>query len=196
MLSKQPRSEIYETTKNAIDECLKQFNGLTNSLNEVCNQASLLGRSLTALEDMTFPENVGDEQVKKFSTRKLKYSAPLNDALDTFSKWELRKLFIIPKLTDTLFDSQNSDHVLGENQEWSNWQLRQLYHPSNFTNRRWNQSCSWTQQVGQSIPLISFHLNTSTLQSNHQRVPRVLLQPLQSFHNLGSRVDGEVLDLQ
>lgn len=100
MPSKQQTPEFYETTKSAIDDCLKQFNGLTNSLNEVSNQASLLGRSLQVLEDMTAPYNIGDEQVKKNPTRKFKYSAPLNDALDTFSKWELRKLFTILKLKE------------------------------------------------------------------------------------------------
>lgn len=83
---KDSKTEIYENTKAAINDCLKQFNSLTNSLNDVCNQASLLGKSLQSLEEFTIPEIVGDEQVKKVPSRKFKYSAPLTDALDTFSK--------------------------------------------------------------------------------------------------------------
>lgn len=76
----------YDNTDSAINDCLKQFNDLTTALNDVCNLANNLGRSLEALEYMTIPEIIAGEQVKKTPTPKFKHGAALSDSLDTFSK--------------------------------------------------------------------------------------------------------------
>lgn len=80
------KHDIYDNTKFAINECLKQFNDFTNCINEVCNQASLFGRSLQSLEDIALPEIVGAQQLKLTQSRQFKNSAYLMDSLDTFSK--------------------------------------------------------------------------------------------------------------
>lgn len=80
------KRDIYESTKFTINESLNQFNDFANSINEVCNQASLIARSLQSLGDMVIPELIGMEQVKKAPPRKFKNSAHLMDSLDTFSK--------------------------------------------------------------------------------------------------------------
>lgn len=78
--------DIYESRKLVIDESLKHFSELTQALDEVCNQASLVGRSLHALEDLVIPEIIGKDQIKKVPSQKFKTSAHLMDTLDTFSK--------------------------------------------------------------------------------------------------------------
>jgi hypothetical protein len=77
---------IFSNTTNSINECLKQFNDFTFAINEVCNQASMFGRSLQSLEDLTIPEIIGGEQAKKTPSKKFKSGAHLTDSLDTFSK--------------------------------------------------------------------------------------------------------------
>lgn len=95
MASNFPKSsrkpvDIYAETTNAINESLKQFNDFTAAINEVCKQASIFGRSLQSLEDITVPEVVGGEQaqiqLKKPSSQKFTNSAHLSDSLVTFSK--------------------------------------------------------------------------------------------------------------
>lgn len=76
----------YDNTKFAITECLKQFSEFTNAINEVCNHASVFGRTLQSLEEMTVPEIIGNQQVQKIPSSKIKSSALLLDSLDTFSK--------------------------------------------------------------------------------------------------------------
>lgn len=78
--------DVYDNKKFAINECLKQFNDLTNALNEVCNQANMFGRCLQSLEELTMPEIVGQKRVKKIYSAKFNRSAHLVDSLDTFSK--------------------------------------------------------------------------------------------------------------
>lgn len=81
------KHDIYENTKFSINECLKQFNEFTNCLNEVCNQASLLGRSLQSLDDIVIPEVIGATQTKLLNrSKRFESSAYLMDALDAFSK--------------------------------------------------------------------------------------------------------------
>lgn len=55
----QQKSNVYETTKFAINECIKQLNEFTNSLNEVCNRANLVALSLQSLENVVSPEVIG-----------------------------------------------------------------------------------------------------------------------------------------
>lgn len=52
-------SGTYEGTKHAINECIKQLNEFTNSVNEVCNRANLFVHSLQALENVASPEVIG-----------------------------------------------------------------------------------------------------------------------------------------
>lgn len=81
------KHDIYETTKISINECLKQFCDFTNCINEVCNQASLIVRSLQSLEKVVIPEVVGTHQPPELNpSTKFHNSAYLMDSLDTFSK--------------------------------------------------------------------------------------------------------------
>lgn len=79
--------DIYQNTKLAIDESLKQFSDFSKLIEEVCNQARLIGRSLQSLEDVVVPEIIGQKQVRKVSSRKFKNNALLMDSLDTFSMY-------------------------------------------------------------------------------------------------------------
>lgn len=88
----------YENTKFAINECLKQFSEFTNAINEVCNQASVFGRSLQSLEEMSAPEIIGSQQVQLIPLNKFKNTPLLLDSLDTFCKWAS-----INHLTDFFF---------------------------------------------------------------------------------------------
>lgn len=56
---KSSGNNVYESTKLAINECIKQLNEFTNSLNETCNRANLLAHSLQSLENVATPEVVG-----------------------------------------------------------------------------------------------------------------------------------------
>lgn len=80
------KTNIYANTKAAISLALKQFHDFTNALNEVCNQASVLGRSLQSLNELSNPEIIGGEQLQKEPTRRFKSGAHLMDSLDTFAK--------------------------------------------------------------------------------------------------------------
>jgi hypothetical protein len=87
MASSSSKYPSYQSTKLAISECLKQFNDFTNCMNEVCNQANLLGRSLQSLEELAMPELIGRDQVTMKSQPNIfKKSTHLADSLDTFSK--------------------------------------------------------------------------------------------------------------
>ncbi|CRK86659.1 CLUMA_CG000495, isoform A [Clunio marinus] len=82
----ETKSQNFVNTTNAVETCLKQFDEFTNSLNEVCNQASLLSRSLKSLEEFVMPEIIGRENVEKMPSSNFKSSEHLMDSLVTFSK--------------------------------------------------------------------------------------------------------------
>lgn len=62
---KSSGNNVYESTKLAINECIKQLNEFTNSLNEVCNRANLLAQSLQSLENVATPEVIGSSTYLK-----------------------------------------------------------------------------------------------------------------------------------
>ena len=62
---KSSGNNVYESTKLAINECIKQLNEFTNSLNEVCNRANLLAHSLQSLENVATPEVIGSSMYLK-----------------------------------------------------------------------------------------------------------------------------------
>lgn len=78
--------DIFANTTNSINECLKQFNDFTYAINEVCNQASMFGRSLQSLEEMKNPEIIGGAQTNMIPSTRMNGSAHLTDSLDTFAK--------------------------------------------------------------------------------------------------------------
>ena len=83
--------DVYENTTSSITTINQQFHDFAAAINEVCNQASLFGRSLQSLEDLTIPEIIGSGQVnfkpKKLSTHKFTSSEHLSDSFVTFAKW-------------------------------------------------------------------------------------------------------------
>jgi hypothetical protein len=85
---KNPRNKtnIFASKKLAINDCLLQFNDLSNAIIEVCNVATHFGRSLQSLEELAMPEIIGSEQVKQAQSKKFNRSAHLMDSLDTFNK--------------------------------------------------------------------------------------------------------------
>lgn len=62
---KSSGNNVYESTKLAINECIKQLNEFTNSLNEACNRANLLAHSLQSLENVATPEVIGSSMHHK-----------------------------------------------------------------------------------------------------------------------------------
>lgn len=87
-------NDMFAKTTSSINECLSQFNDFTFAINEVCNQASMFGRSLQVLEDMTVPEIIGEQQ-KIMHPKKFKNSSHLTDSLDTFTKCDSGKSFVL-----------------------------------------------------------------------------------------------------
>lgn len=56
---KSNNDDVYEGKKLAVDECIKQLNEFTNSLNEVCHRANSLALSMQSLENVISPEVIG-----------------------------------------------------------------------------------------------------------------------------------------
>lgn len=55
----QQKLNVYENTKDAINECIKQLNEFTSALNEVCNRANSVALALQSLECFVTPEVIG-----------------------------------------------------------------------------------------------------------------------------------------
>jgi hypothetical protein len=68
-----------------IDDCLRQFEDLSESLKVICSQANMLGRCLDSLKDIVNPEVIGGEQIKK-KFNKEKSTSHLEDSLNECTK--------------------------------------------------------------------------------------------------------------
>lgn len=72
-----------ETANQKVNNCLRQFEDLSETLKVFCSQANMLSRCLDSLEDIIEPEVIGGEQIKKNSTRKHSH---LEESFNDFAK--------------------------------------------------------------------------------------------------------------
>lgn len=78
------RKHVNNMKTQKIDDCLRQFEDLAESLKVICSQANMLGRCLDSLHEIIEPEVIGSEQIKKNKFNKK--SSHLEDSLNECTK--------------------------------------------------------------------------------------------------------------